>query len=327
MNGLIRFLRHPLAAAIAVASCFFTIAAQAQVTIRVGHGSAAEETLWLMKADPKVTPMQGKTYKLDYTLFRGTDKRFQAFEAGELDIATGSSHSVLMAASEGARFKVVATLSREGARGFATKYMVKADSPIRTIADLKGKNVGINGARSSAELWARLALEKNGLDTRKDVTWIALPFPSQGEAVRAGKLEVGAFPQPFAAFEEKRGGLRTLFTSQDGVSRDEDLMVLLVTEKFAKEQPAALRAFLADLVGATRHYVNQPREARQALVASKMVGIPLETFLEMKDYERPLDARVDMESFSTMVADLRRFGFVTKPVNLSAIIDNSFLPR
>ena len=327
MNRLIRFLRHPLGAAIAVASCFVATAAQAQVTIRVGHGSAAEETLWLMKADPKVTPLQGKTYKLDYTLFRGTDKRFQAFEAGELDIATGSSHSVLMAASEGARFKVVATLSREGARGFATKYMVKADSPIRTIADLKGKNVGINGARSSAELWARLALEKNGLDTRKDVTWIALPFPSQGEAVRAGKLEVGAFPQPFAAFEEKRGGLRTLFTSQDGVSRDEDLMVLLVTEKFAKEQPAVLRAFLADLVGATRHYVNQPREAKQALVASKMVGIPLETFLEMKDYERPLDARVDMESFSTMVADLRRFGFVTKPVNLSAIIDNAFLPR
>ena len=215
MNRLIRFLRHPLGAAIAVASCFVGTAAQAQVTIRVGHGSAAEETLWLMKADPKVTPLQGKTYKLDYTLFRGTDKRFQAFEAGELDIATGSSHSVLMAASEGARFKVVATLSREGARGFATKYMVKADSPIRTIADLKGKNVGINGARSSAELWARLALEKNGLDTRKDVTWIALPFPSQGEAVRAGKLEVGAFPQPFAAFEEKRGGLRTLFTSQD----------------------------------------------------------------------------------------------------------------
>jgi ABC-type nitrate/sulfonate/bicarbonate transport system substrate-binding protein len=232
-----------------------------------------------------------------------------------------------MAASEGARFKIVATLSREGARGFATKYMVKADSPIRTIADLKGRNVGINGARSSAELWARLALEKNGLDTRKDVTWIALPFPSQGEAVRAGRLEVGAFPQPFAAFEEKRGGLRTLFTSQDGVSRDEDLMVLLVTEKFAKEQPAALRAFLADLVQATQHYVNQPREARQALVASKMVGIPLDVFLEMKDYERPLDARVDVESFRAMVADLNRFGFVTKPVNLAAVIDNSFLPR
>lgn len=327
MNPFAQWLRKTILIAMVASSFGVFPVASAQVNIRVGHGSAAEETLWLMKADPKVTPSQGKAYKLDFTLFRGTDKRFQAFEAGELDIATGSSHSVLMAASEGARFKIVATISREGASGFATRYMVKADSPIRSIADLKGRNVGINGARSSAELWARLAIEKKGLDTRKDVTWIALPFPSQGEAVRAGKLDVGAFPQPFAAFEEKRGGLRTLFTSQDGVARDEDLMVLLVTEKFAREQPAVLRAFLADLVQATRHYVSQPREARQALVSSKMVGIPLDVFMDMKDYERPLDGRVDIESFRSMVTDLTRFGFITKPVNPAAIVDNSFLPR
>lgn len=299
----------------------------AQVTIRIGHGSAAEETLWLMKADPKITPNQGKAYKLDFTLFRGSDKRFQAFEAGELDIATGSAHSVLMAAAEGARFKVVATLSREGAKGFSTRYMVKEDSPIKTIADLKGKNVGINGARSSAELWARLALEKKGLDTKRDVNWIALPFPAQGEAVRAGKLDIGAFPQPFAAFEERRGGMRTVFTSQDGIARDEDLMVLMVSEKFATQQPAVLRAFLADLVGATQHYVKNPKEARTALVNAKLVGIPLDVFLSMRDYERPIDARVDLESIRAMTTELTKFGFITKPVNAAAVVDNSFLPK
>ena len=29
-----------------------SLSALAQVNIRIGHGSAAEETLWLMKADP-----------------------------------------------------------------------------------------------------------------------------------------------------------------------------------------------------------------------------------------------------------------------------------
>ena len=301
--------------------------ASAQVNIRIGHGSAAEETLWLMKADPKVTPDQGKVYKLDYTLFRGSDKRFQAFEAGEIDIATSSAHSVMMAAAEGAKFKIVATLSREGVKGFATKYMVKDESAIKSIADLKGKNVGINGARSSSELWARLALEKKGLDTKKDVNWISLPFPSQGEAVRAGKLDVGAFPQPFAAFEEKRGGLRTVFTSQDGIARDEDLMVLMVSDKFASQQPTVLRAFLADLVRATTHYVKNPKEARTALVEAKLVGIPLDTFLTMKDYERPLDCRVDTDSINAMTVELTKFGFITKPVNVMSFIDISFLPK
>lgn len=327
MTSMTSWLRATSLGALVAAGLLASTTALAQVNIRVGHGSAAEETLWLMKADPKVTPNQGKAYKLDFTLFRGSDKRFQAFEAGELDIATGSAHSVMMAAAEGAKFKIVATISREGAKGFATKYMVKDDSPIKTINDLKGKNVGINGARSSAELWARLALEKKGLDTKKDVNWVALPFPAQGEAVRAGKLDIGAFPQPFAAFEEKRGGMRTVFTSQDGIARDEDLMVLMASEKFATQQPAALRAFLSDLVRATNHYVKNPKEARSALVESKLVGIPLDVFLGMKDYERPLDARVDVESIKAMTSELTKFGFITKPVNATAFIDNSFLPK
>lgn len=327
MTSTTSWLRAASLGALVAAGALAASSAFAQVTIRIGHGSAAEETLWLMKADPKVTPNQGKAYKLDYTLFRGSDKRFQAFEAGELDIATGSAHSVMMAAAEGAKFKIVATISREGAKGFATKYMVKDDSPIKTINDLKGKNVGINGARSSAELWARLALEKKGLDTKKDVNWVALPFPAQGEAVRAGKLDIGAFPQPFAAFEEKRGGMRTVFTSQDGIARDEDLMVLMASEKFVTQQPAALRAFLADLVRATNHYVKSPKEARTALVEAKLVGIPLDVFIAMKDYERPLDARVDVESIKAMTSELTKFGFITKPVNATAFIDNSFLPK
>ncbi len=327
MKSISSWLRTASCGALIAAGVLAASPALSQVNIRVGHGSAAEETLWLMKADPKVTPNQGKAYKLDFTLFRGSDKRFQAFEAGELDIATGSAHSVLMAAAEGAKFKIVATISREGAKGFSTKYMVKEDSPIKTIADLKGKNVGINGARSSSELWARLALEKRGLDTKKEVNWVALPFPAQGEAVRAGKLDIGAFPQPFAAFEEKRGGLRTVFTSQDGISRDEDLMVLMVSEKFAAQQPAVLRAFLSDLVRATNHYVKNSKEARTALVDSKLVGIPLDAFLSMRDYERPLDARVDVESLKAMTTDLTKFGFITKPLNAAAFIDNSFLPK
>lgn len=327
MASVISSLRAAICCGVLAAGAMVAPPALSQVTIRVGHGSAAEENLWLMKADPKTTPNQGKVYKLEFNLFRGTDKRFQAFEAGELDIATGSAHSVMMAAAEGVKFRIVATLSREGAKGFATEYMVKEDSPIKTIADLKGRKIGINGARSSTELWARLALEKKGFDTRKDVNWVALPFPAQGEAVRAGKLDVGTFPQPFAAFEENRGGMRTVFTSRDGIEQDEDLMLLIVREEFVTQQPAALRAFLADLVSATNYYVKNSREARTALIDARLVGIPLDVFLGMKDYERPLDARVDLDSLKAMTAELSKLGFITKPVDAEAVVDNSFLPK
>ncbi|RZS85526.1 ABC-type nitrate/sulfonate/bicarbonate transport system substrate-binding protein [Pigmentiphaga kullae] len=297
------------------------------VPIRVGHGSSAEEPLWTMKASPAVTPGQNRDYKLEYTLFRGTDKRFQAFEAGELDIATGSAHSVMMAAAQGIKFKIVASLSREGGpKGFATQYMVLDSSPIKTIADLKGKTVGINGARSSAEIWARLAIKKHGLNPQRDVKWVAVPFPAQGEAVRAGKLDIGAFPQPFAAFEEKRGGMRTVFTSTEGIGQQEDLMLLLVKEEFAARHPAALRAFLADLVKATDFYVNHPRESHQQLIDAKFVNIPLDVSLGMRKYLHPLDGKVDLDSMRRMVTELKDFGYLDS-LDPAKVVDMSYLPK
>jgi len=298
------------------------------LTIRVGHGSAAEEPLWTMKAAPEATPHQGKSYQLEYTLFRGTDKRFQAFEAGELDVAVGSAHSVMMAAAQGVEFKIVASLSREGGEnGFATQYMTVENSPIKSIADLKGKTIGINGARSSAEIWARLALAKNGLNPMRDVKWVALPFPSQGEAVRSGKLDIGAFPQPFAAFEKERGGMRTVFTSTDGIGQQEDLMLLLVKKEFAEAHPDVLRDFLSDLVSATRFYVEKPEQSHKKLIDAKFVNIPLELSLKMQGYEHPLDARVDQESLQKMVETLREFGYIDGDLDLNTVVDMSYLPE
>lgn len=314
-------------AVVAGMTAFSGLAHAEPVTVRVGHGSAAEEPLWLMKAAPEATPNQGKAYALDFTLFRGSDKRFQAFMAGELEIATGSAHAVLMAASRGAKFKIVASLSREGGDGFATQYMVMADSPIHSVADLKGKTVGINGARSSAEIWARMVLEKNGLDASTDVTWAALPFPSQGEAVRAGKLDIGAFPQPFAAFEDQRGGMRTVFTSMDGTGQEEDLIVLMATEKFAAEQPEALKAVLADLVSSTGYLTSKREAALKSLVDAKFISVPLDVLSSMKDYNHPKDAKVDLASMQAMLDHLVKFGFIENPVDLKTVVDLSYLPN
>ena len=176
------------------------------MTIRLGHGPAAEEQLWLMKAKPDITPGQGKDYSLDFQLFRGTDQRFKAVEAGQLDVFTGSAASAILAWSQGFDFKAVASITPRERQGFRRSiHGARTNSPVKSVADLKGKTVGNNAARSSIELWARLALTKHGLNPDRDVSWAIVPFPSQGEAVRASKIDVGAFPQPFAAAEIGKG--------------------------------------------------------------------------------------------------------------------------
>jgi ABC-type nitrate/sulfonate/bicarbonate transport system substrate-binding protein len=306
----------------------FTVCAAAQpVTLRLGHGPAAEEQLWLMKAKPDLTPGQGKDYALDFQLFRGTDQRFKAVEAGQLDVFTGSASSSILAWAQGFDFKAIASVTRESDRGFVVQYMALEEAPIKSVADLRGKIVGNNAARSSIEMWARMALSKHGLNPDRDVSWAIVPFPSQGEAVRSKKIDIGAFPQPFAAAEMGKGGLRTIFTSREGMPFDEEVQLLLVPKEFASRQERVLRSFLSDFVAATKFYLEHPKEARQALLDSKMVRLPPELFLNMQDHYRDASARISVEAMKRAQDAMLKVGYQKQPVEIEKFVDMSFLPK
>ncbi len=295
--------------------------------IRVGHGTAVEEQVWMLAAMPEAAPNKGTAYDVEMAQFPGTDKRFQAFEAGAIDIATGSANSVLFAASEGVEFKIIASLSRESPQGFYTIYMVRDDSDIRSVADLKGKTIGINGFRSSTHLWAIKALTQAGLDPDADVTFAPVRFPAQAEALRAGTIDVGVFPQPFARLAEAEGGVRPLFTSKDAVPFEEELMLLVAKPAFLEANGDAVRAFLADVVNATEIYLDRPDDARTALVESGMTRIPLQAYLGMNDYHRDRGARVDLQALDKMQEMQIELGWQRNRVDIPAVVDMTYLPQ
>jgi ABC-type nitrate/sulfonate/bicarbonate transport system substrate-binding protein len=296
------------------------------VTIRVGRGGAAEEQLWLMVAKPEIAPNQGKAYKLNLVSFPATDKRFLAFEAGELDLATGSANSVILVSSAGAQMTAIASISQESQKGFVTQYMVKKESSIKSIGDLKGKTIGVNGLNSSIHLWAILALQKAGLSA-KDVTFVPMPFSAQGEALRAGKIDVGAFPQPFAKMQQDKGEARTLFTSKEAVPFDEELILLVAKPDFLKKNGDAVKAFLSDLVAATKYYEDNPKVARQALIDAKFVRLPASVYFDMKDYYRAPSARVDLDALNKMQELQMKAGWQEKAANIDQLVDLSYLPK
>ena len=174
-------VRRGLAAAffLALAAAIAGPALSQPVTFRLGYGGAAEEPMWLIVAKADLARNYGKAYTLDATRFTSSDKRAQAFEAGAIDLSAGSANGVIFAAAEGITAKFIASISRESSRGFSTSYYVKESSPIRSVADLKGRTVGINGFSTSGHLWLKAALDKHGLaDTDVRIT----PGPVLGDA-------------------------------------------------------------------------------------------------------------------------------------------------
>jgi ABC-type nitrate/sulfonate/bicarbonate transport system substrate-binding protein len=296
------------------------------VTLRLGYGTAAEEPLWLVVAKPELAKNYGKAYALDATRFTGSDKRGQAFEAGAIDLASSSANGVIFAAAEGVTAKLIASVSRESSRGFSTGYYVKESSPIKSVADLKGKIVGINGFYTSGHLWLKTALEKNGL-AETDVTVAPVPFPAMQEALEAGKVDVGQFPQPFAAVVEKQMKVRKIFDAKYGVPFDEELIVLAGKDEFLKKNATAVRAFLADLKAATQFYLENPREARQLLIDNKMVRVNPDVYVAMNDYYRDPTLRVDIEALEKMQAFQIEAGFQKKSADVRSLVDLGYLPK
>jgi ABC-type nitrate/sulfonate/bicarbonate transport system substrate-binding protein len=298
--------------------------------IRLGRGFAAEEQVWLMSARPDLTPNQGKRYQLKQILFQANPQRFQAYLAGEIDAGTAPGLSVIFANEQGLDIKVVASVCMEaaGKEWFSTTYMTKDDGPVRSVKDLKGGTIGVVGIKTATDLWARAGLLNAGLQPDKDTKVVPLGFPAMGDAVRTGKVNAGTFVEPFYSAEVAKGGLRKLFTAVEAVGYDHELLDLWFGEKFLKANPDAVRAFLADYVAVTKYYLANTEQAKRDLHKAGFVRTPLEIYLKNADWKRDPNARVNVESLKRLSAFmLERLKWLEKPVNVDALVDQSYLPR
>ena len=311
---------------------FFTVNALAQSAplIRFGRGFAAEEQVWLMSARPDLAPNQGKRYQLKQILFQANPERFQAFLAGELDAGTAPGLAVIFARAQGMDMKIVASLCLEakGDQYFTTTYMVKEGGPVKSVKDLKGGTIAVVGIKTATDLWARAGLINAGLVPDKDTKVVPMAFPVIGDAVRTDKVSAGTFVEPFYSAERAKGGLRTLFTAVDAVGYDHELLDIFFGEKFLKQHPDAVRAFLADYVAVTKYYLSNMEQAKRDLHKAGFVKTPIDIYLKNADWKRDPNARVDVESLKKLATFMHeKLQWLDKPVNVDSMVDQGFLPR
>ena len=300
--------------------------AQSVPTIRFGRQTAAEDNVWLMIAKPDLTPNLDKSYKIEWNQFRASDVAFKAYQGGQIDMLTTACNSVITAASKEVEIKVVASASRETQAGARTQYLSKKDGGPGSIADLKGKIVGIVGHRTATELWARMALKSGGLDPDKDVQWAVVPFASVGDAVRADRIAVGAVPDLFAPTQLAKGDLKILFSSKTGMPFDEELICVSANPAFMAKNAAAVRGFLADLKTATTYLTANRDAARKALLEAKLVQLPPDIYLSSPEYVRDPNLRIDLGNFAKQQDALVSAGFIDKKIDLAKLVDLSLLP-
>jgi sulfonate transport system substrate-binding protein len=262
--------------------------ALAQDTIRVGWTIPAEEAKYWMMRRPQEFTNLGKTYKIEWIQFQGTAPMVQAMVAGALDCSTQAPLSLANGAiSGGLQAYIIAQHVGERPGSFSVYWAVKEDSPIKTIADMKGKSVGTNVFGSGILGPMFLLLKKNGLDPDKDVKMVETGFPGSEDAIRTGRVDVGVLNQPFAARAEAKGGLRKLFSLAD--QQQNIVHILEVCRKeFVDKNPELVKSYVRDFTaGMKKALANRAETLR---VVNEVIKAPVEVLdtylLKPNDFAR-----------------------------------------
>lgn len=299
------------------------------VTIRFGHGAAAEEQVWLMAANPEITEHQGSWYELEASAFRGNEERFTAYQAGELDALTTSAPTLVSAVASGITVKASVSVSREAAEGdFRTTYVALEESGIEAPEDLAGKKIGIVDIGSATEYWAKSAVASADLDPETDVEYVVLPFPAQEEALRNGQIDVAVMVEPFYTMAQNSGGLVDVFDSLTGPGFDQELILFGFDNQFREDNPEVVCAWIEDFEAATAWYNENKEEAKQLLVEEEFVSTPIEVYSEAGDWLRADDVTVDVDKLDQLIESMIEFEVLTEDQRVPAadLVASDFAP-
>jgi NitT/TauT family transport system substrate-binding protein len=164
---------------------------------------------------------------------------------GDFDTGGVTWTAFLLATNRGIPLVPLSEADR-GSKGQAL-FMVKDDSPIKTMEDLVGKKIGVVTVGGACDLILNDVLRAKGLNY-KSIGYTVMGVPDMAPTVMRGGVDAACIPEPLLSVVQGQGGLRSVF---DLFSGDYDRFPLVgfpVTQKFAETNPntvAALQRALA----------------------------------------------------------------------------------
>ncbi len=177
-----------------------------------------------------------------------------ALTTGDIDFS-GAQSQVMAGAARGLPVKVVGFLT------IKPSFWLMAKPEIRSMADLKGKIIGITAIGSSTDTLARFLLTKNGLIPDREVALIGTGTTSNIlTAMKAGTVDAGVLSPPFNAMATQMG-YRTLAYFGDYV--EQSLSGVGTSDKMIRERPELVRRMLIATIKSLRLIQQRPADSMQ----------------------------------------------------------------
>jgi sulfonate transport system substrate-binding protein len=262
-----RFLQR-LAGALAVAGMASALlsqpAAAEDKAVRIGYQKTGILTITKQQGTiEKRLAKDGVT--VSWVQFPSGPPLLEALNAGSIDFGYTGDAPPIFAQAAGADLVYIAA---SPADGVGEALIVKPDSPVKTVAELKGKRIGLTKG-SSAHNFLIVALEKSGVKY-DEITPVFLAPADAAAAFANGSIDAWAIWDPYLAIAEQREKARSLIAADAVLDVNS---YLLASRSFAVKNPKILN----DIIGGVHEAADWATANRDKVAAafSETTGVDI----------------------------------------------------
>ena len=278
--------------------------------LRMGYQSSGDVLRARKVLEKRLTPL-GITVK--WSKFTAGPQLLEAMNVGSLDVGAVGETPPIFAQATGIPFVYIAS-TRPGT-GEGTAIVVPKDSPIKTVADLKGKSLAFQRATAS-QYFVVKALQEAGLKL-SDVKYINLISPETRAAILRRSIDAGVLSDPQLAAFQRTVGVRIL---RDGKGITTQGGYYLAASQFVKDNPDLVKILLEEINNVGKWAEAHPRDVAEIIATDAKLDLTtLETTVKRRRYTlRPMTDGI--LSRQQEIADLfYEQKFISKKINVKDV--------
>jgi NitT/TauT family transport system substrate-binding protein len=266
--------------------------------------------------------------------FAGGSKALQALVGGSADVVSGAYEHTINMQAKGQ--SITAFVLQGRAPQIVLAVSTKTLPNYKSIADLKGKKIGVSAPGSSTNMLANFVLAKGGLKPA-DVSFIGVGTSAGAlSAMRAGQIDAMSNLDPVMTMLEQKSDIKVIIdtrTMKDTIAVFGGPMPagsLYTTDNFIKNNPRTVQAMTNAMVRALKWLQKAgPSDIVKVVPESYLLGdraLYLEAFMKGRE-ALSLDGSFPVTGPATALKALQAFdpALADKKIDLSKTYTNTFV--
>lgn len=242
--------------------------------------------------------------------------------SGQAQFALASGLAVINAVAKGLKVRLLmSALNTSSSIPSSARLIVPQDSPVKHVADLKGRSVAMGGLRSQPHLLVMAGAKEAGLDPAS-ISFVEIPVPAMQAAAQKGTVDAIYPFEPYLGALLKNG-FRAVEPNLTKYLEGAPVIAFAASADFLDRNAGLVRPFIAAMNEAYDLANREPQLVRD--VDLKYTKLPPD-FIKSRDIA-PFGAAIDKAALERMAQRMTEFGWIARVPPVTDLLDAQAVAR